>query len=85
MRQCVFAGVAALLACAASTPSQAGHCARISAAGDGLTHGIAVIMSTHGLQNIIEGRGMKGKGRVKTTCKPGTFMTECFSSQMACK
>ncbi len=65
--------------------AQAGDCHRLGAVGDGLTKDIAVVMSTHGLQNIIEGKGLKGQGPVKTTCEPGTIMVECHSSQLACK
>jgi hypothetical protein len=79
-------GVAAAAAiCAFTVSADAGSCSRIGSIGDGLTHDIAVIMSTHGLANIIEARGMKGKGAVHTTCAPGTFVTECRSSQVACK
>jgi hypothetical protein len=65
--------------------AHAAECKRFAAAGDGLTKDIAVVMSTHGLQNIIEDKGMKGQGPVKTTCSAGTIMTECRSSQLACK
>ena len=71
--------------CAISATAQAGECVRLAALGDGLTHDIAVIMSTHGLANIIDDKGRKGKGPVHTTCAPGTFVTECTSSQTACK
>ena len=76
---------AAALACAVSTAALAGDCTRIGAVGDGPTKDIATVMSTHGLQNIIESRGLKGTGPVKTTCEPGTILTECHSSQTACK
>ncbi len=71
--------------CAVTTGAMAGECEKIAAVGDGLTKDIAVIMSTNGLKNIIEGKGMKGKGPVTTTCKDGTFMPQCQSSQTACK
>ena len=76
--------VAAQLACAAPTGARA-ECTRVAAAGDGLTKDIAVVMSTHGLQNIIEGKGLKGQGPVKTTCSTGAILVECHSSQLACK
>jgi hypothetical protein len=76
---------AAQLVCAIPTIAGAGECVRLAAAGDGLTKDIAVVMSTHGLQNIIEAKGLKGQGPVKTSCQPGTFLTECHSSQLACK
>jgi hypothetical protein len=71
--------------CALSATAQAGSCMRVGAIGDGLTHDLAVIMSTHGLANIIEGKGMTPKGPVHTKCSPGMFGEECTSSQMACK
>ncbi len=74
----------ALLAATLSTAAQA-DCVRIAALGDGLTKDIAVVMSTHGLANIIDSKGRTGKGPVHTTCEPGTFVTECRSSQVACK
>ena len=50
----------AALICAFSVSAQAGgNCVRIGALGDGLTHDLAVIMSTHGLTNIIEGKGLR--------------------------
>ncbi len=77
---------AAAVMCGLSATAQAGDCIRVDALGDGLTHDIAVIMSTHGLANIIEGKGRVGKGPVSTHCgAPGTFVTECRSSQLACK
>jgi len=74
-----------LFTCLPAIGAQAGECTKIAAAGDGPTKYIATIMSTHGLDNIIEARGMKGRGPVHTTCKPGTFLVECRSSQTACK
>ena len=64
---------------------QAAECKVIAAAGNGPTKDIATMMSTHGLSNIIENTGMKGQGAVKTSCAPGTFLTECRSQQKACK
>lgn len=77
-------GIAAVL-CAFTATAQAASCQRVGAIGDGLTHDLAVIMSTHGLANIIEGKGMTPKGAVHTKCAPGMFGEECTSSQMACK
>jgi hypothetical protein len=76
---------AAAVMCALSATAQAGDCVRIGAIGDGLTHDLAVIMSTHGLATIIESKGRTGKGPVHTKCEPGTFGEECTSSQTACK
>jgi hypothetical protein len=78
-----FAG--AVVMCLLSATAQAGDCARVAAVGDGLTHDLAVIMSTHGLANIIEAKGRTGKGPVRTKCEPGSFGTECTSWQTACK
>jgi len=79
-------GVAAIAGmCALSATAEAGDCVKIAAIGDGLTHDLAVIMSTHGLANIIDSKGRTGKGPVHTKCEPGTFGTECTSWQAACK
>ena len=85
MRSLKLGLAASAVMCALSAAAQAGDCIRVSAIGDGLTHDLAVIMSTHGLANIIEGKGRKPKGPVHTTCSPGTFGTECQSTQTACK
>lgn len=69
----------------AATKVKTSECRRIAAIGDGLTESIAIIMSTNGLKNIIEAKGMKSQGPVKTTCKTGTFLPQCQSSQNACK
>ena len=85
MRSLKLGLAATAVICALSTTAQAGDCVRVGAVGDGLTHDLAVIMSTHGLANIIEDKGRKGQGPVHTTCSPGAVLTECHSSQMACK
>lgn len=72
-------------AATAATSSFAGSCQKVAAVGDGLTKGIAVVMSTHGLANIIEAKGLKGSGQVKTTCEPNSVLVQCHSSQTACK
>ena len=76
---------AASLVCIGAGTATAANCQWVAAAGNGPTQNIATIMSTHGLDNIIENKGLKGQGPVKTTCAPGTFLTECRSSQKACK
>ena len=86
IRSLSVAAFAAGMAFAAAAPSHAaGSCVGLSAAGNGLTKDIATIMSTHGLQNIIDSKGLKGQGQMKTACKDGGFLTECRSSQTACK
>jgi hypothetical protein len=85
MRSLKLGLAATAVMCALSVTAQAGDCIRVSAIGDGLTHDLAVIMSTHGLANIIDNKGRKGQGPVHTTCSPGTFGTECQSTQTACK
>ncbi len=66
-------------------PAYAATCQNVAAAGDGPTKDIATMMSTHGLDNIINGKGLKGQGAVKTTCVPGAVLVECKSWQKACK
>ena len=70
--------------CALSATAQA-DCITVAAVGDGLTHDLAVIMSTHGLANVIYGQGRKGQGPVHTTCSASSVLTECRSTQTACK
>jgi hypothetical protein len=77
--------VAAVMICTLSATAQAADCTRVAASGDNVTHDLAVLFSTNALKNTIAGRGLVGKGPVKTTCKPGSAMIECYSSQMACK
>lgn len=78
-------GLAATAVICALSAAASADCIRVGAIGDGLTHDIAVVMSTHGLANIIEGKGRKGQGPVHTTCSAGTVLTECRSTQTACK
>lgn len=85
MRSLKLGVTAAAVMVALSATAQAADCIRVGAIGDGLTHDLAVIMSTHGLANIIESKGRTPKGAVHTSCTPGTFGTECQSSQLACK
>jgi hypothetical protein len=85
MRSLKLALTVALVTCALSATAHAGDCIKVAAIGDGLTHDIAVIMSTHGLANIIDAKGRTGKGSVRTKCEPGTFGEECTSWQNACK
>ncbi|HVZ03370.1 hypothetical protein [Hyphomicrobium sp.] len=85
MRSLKLGLAAAAALCAISATAEAGSCMRVGAIGDGLTHDLAVIMSTHGLANIIEAKGLKARGPIHTTCSPASFLTECRSSQRACK
>ena len=84
MRSLKLGLAAPAVICALSATAQA-DCIRVAAVGDGLTHDIAVIMSTHGLANVIYGQGRVGKGSVHTTCEAGSITTTCHSSQTACK
>ena len=77
--------VAAIMVCTVSAIAQAADCTRVAASGDNVTHDLAVLFSTNALKNTIAGRGLVGKGPVKTDCKSGSAMIECYSSQMACK
>lgn len=85
MRSLKLGLAAAAAVCAISATAEAGSCVRVGAIGDGLTHDLAVVMSTHGLANIIESKGLKASGPVRTTCSPANFLTECRSFQRACK
>ena len=84
MRSLKLGLAATAVICALSATAQA-DCIRVGAVGDGLTHDLAVIMSTHGLANVIYGQGRVGKGSVHTTCEAGSITTTCHSSQTACK
>jgi hypothetical protein len=77
--------VAAVIVCALSATAQAADCTRVTALGQTLTHDTAVLFSTNALKNTLAGRGLVGKGPVRTTCDSGSAMITCHSSQMACK
>jgi hypothetical protein len=77
--------VAAVIVSGLSAMAQAAECTKVAAIGDNVTHDLAVLFSTNALKNTIAGRGLIGKGPVKTTCKSSSAMIECHSSQMACK
>lgn len=76
--------VAAAMVCAFSAAAQASDCRKVTALGQNLTHDIAVLFSTSALKNTLAEQGRVGKGPVRTTCKPGSVMTTCYSTQMAC-
>ncbi len=80
-----FGFVAAVMMCALSATAQAAECTRVTASGQNFTHDAAVLFSTNALKNTLAGRGLIGKGPVKTDCKSGSAMIECYSSQTACK
>ena len=84
MRSLKLGLAATAVICALSATAQA-DCIRVGALGETLTHDLSVIMSTHGLANVIYGQGRVGKGEVLTTCEAGSTTTTCRSSQMACK
>jgi hypothetical protein len=77
--------IAAAMVCALSATAQAADCRRVTALGQTLTHDTAVLFSTNALKNTLAAQGRVGKGAVRTTCKTGSLMTSCYSSQMACK
>lgn len=85
MRSMKFGLVAAAMVCALSATAQAADCRRVTALGETFTHDTAVLFSTNALKNTLAGQGRVGKGPVRTTCKKGSVMTTCYSSQMACK
>ena len=77
--------VAAVMVCALSATAQAADCARVTALGSTLTHDTSVLFSTNALKNTLAGKGLVGKGPVRTTCDSGSAMITCHSTQMACK
>ena len=85
MRSLKLGLAATAMICALSATAQAADCVRVAAVGESLTHDIAWLFATKGLANIIYGQGRVGQGPVNTTCKTGSTMTTCHSSQMACK
>lgn len=80
-----FGLVATVIVCALSATAQAADCTRATALGENFTHDLAVLFSTNALKNTLAGRGLVGKGSVRTTCKSGSTTISCYSSQMACK
>ena len=80
-----YSFVAAVMLCALSAMAQPADCTRVAAAGDNITHDLAVLFSTNALKNTIAGRGLIGKGPLKPSCESGSAMIQCHSSQMACK
>ena len=83
MRSLKLGVAVAAVICAFSAAAQA-DCIKVGAVGEAPTHDLAVIMSTHGLANVIYGKGRVGKGEVHTTCEPSGITTTCHSSQTAC-
>ena len=75
---------ATAMICALSATAQAADCIKVGAAGEAVTHDIAVLFATNGLKNIIAGKGRIGQGPVHMSCKTGSSTTTCHSSQMVC-
>ncbi len=84
MRSLKLGLAATAVICALSAPAQA-DCIKVEALGEALSHDIAVLFATHGLANVIYGKGRAGNGPVHTTCKESSTTTTCVSSQTACK
>ena len=84
MRSLKLGLAATAMICALSATAQA-DCIKVTALGEAVTHDIAELLSTHGLANIIYGKGRVGKGPVHTDCHDGSGTTTCHSSQTACK
>lgn len=72
------------LICTLSATAHA-DCVKVEALGEAVTHDIAELFSTHGLANVIYGKGREGQGPVHTSCKSGSATTTCVSWQMACQ
>lgn len=85
MRSLKLSLAAAAIICALSATAQAADCVRVGSSGEAVTHDIAHLFATNGLKNIIAGKGLVGKGPMRTTCKATAGTTTCHSSQMACK
>ncbi len=76
--------LAGVMVWALSATAQAADCRTVTALGETLTHDSAVLFSTNALKNTLAAQGRMGKGPVRTTCKTGSVLTTCHSSQMAC-
>lgn len=83
MRSLHVSLTAAVVICGLATTAQA-DCVKVGALGEAATHDIAELFSTHGLANVIYGKGREGRGPVHTTCETGSSTTTCRSWQMAC-
>ena len=83
MRSLKLGLAATAVMCALSATAQA-NCIKVEAVGEAVTHDIAYVFATHGLANVIYGKGRVGKGPVHTTCKDGSGTTTCRSWQTAC-
>lgn len=84
MRSLKLVSAAAAMFCALSVTAQA-DCIKVEALGEAVTHDIAYVFATHGLANVIYGKGREGKGPVHTKCVDGETTTTCRSWQTACK
>ena len=75
-----------IVAVTLSTSAFAGHCAKSTASGLGVTKEVATFMSNKALNDMIAKNGEKGKGKVTTTCDSSAIVsTTCKSSQRTCK
>ena len=71
MRSFKLGLAATAVICALSATAQA-DCVKVEALGEAVTHDIAYVFATHGLANVIYGKGRVGKGPVHTTCRDGS-------------
>src|SRR5665647_164169 len=83
MRSLKLGLAAAAVICALSATAQA-DCIKVESLGEAVTHDIAEVFATHGLANILYGKGRVGKGPVHTKCVDGSGTTTCRSWQTAC-
>ena len=83
MRSLKLGLAATAVICALSATAQA-DCIKVESLGEAVTHDIAEVFATHGLANIIYGKGRVGKGPVHTKCVDGSGTTTCRSWQTAC-
>jgi hypothetical protein len=61
------------------------ECTTVGSAGDGINEGVAKFMAEHGLQNILEAKGLKPQGPITYKCEAGMLLTECHARQQGCK
>jgi hypothetical protein len=78
---CLF-GLSALVL----TPAEAAKCSKAGGTGYGITKEIAMANSTLALSEKQMSSGMKGRGKVASSCKSDLLlMNECTAMQRSCK
>lgn len=80
-----FVLMATVMVFTLSATVQAADCSKVTALGQNFTQDSAMLFSTNALKNTLAGRGLVGKGPVRTNCKTESMMISCYSTQTACK